>query len=153
MLPTKTGAALLLRVFPRSSHENRILTTSRIAERPGGLALAIDQASAFVQYHQCSIDRLSEFLDLYEAQRVKVLRQFLQDFWKYGAMHVTERARYSVVSTFTTWDMSFQSLCQERREQREAMAHLLNPSAFLAPIVVSESLFRHHWRWSDDSFD
>jgi hypothetical protein len=45
------GASLLLRVFSGTSPEDHMLTASQIVERLGGLTLAIDQVSAFVQYH------------------------------------------------------------------------------------------------------
>ena len=79
------GASLLLRVFSGTSHEDHILTASQIVERLGGLTLAINQVSAFAQYHQWSIDRLGEPLDTYEAQREKVLRHVPEDLWECGA--------------------------------------------------------------------
>lgn len=66
-------------------------------------------------------------------------------------MHVDESARDKAVSAFTTWEMSFQSLCRQGREYREAVAHFLTLSAYLAPIAVSESLFRYHWRRTNNS--
>jgi hypothetical protein len=93
-----------------------MLTASQIVERLGGLTLAIDQVSAFVQYHQWSTDRLGELLDTYGAQREKVLHHVLEDLWEYGAMHVDERTRDKAVLAFTMWEMSFQSLCRDGRE-------------------------------------
>jgi hypothetical protein len=51
-------------------------------------------------------------------------------------MHVDESTRDKAILAFTTWEMSFQSLCRDGRERREGVAHFFTLSAFLAPIVV-----------------
>jgi tetratricopeptide (TPR) repeat protein len=111
--------------------------------------LAIDQAASYIQYRQLPVNQLGEFLDMYEKQRRDVLEHTPDHFWEYGAMHMEGAAQEKAVSAFTTWEMSFQQLCQGEAEREVAVAHFLTLSAFLAPIAVSESIFRHHWESMD----
>ena len=145
-MPTETGVNLLLRGFHSISLDEHMAEGSRIVNRLGGLALAIDQAASYIEYRQLPIERLGEFLKTYEAQRKKILEHTPDHFWEYGAIGGT--AREKAISAFTTWEMSFQQLYQDNNEQQETAAHFLTISAFLASILVSERIFAFHWTLS-----
>ncbi|KIX10312.1 uncharacterized protein Z518_01394 [Rhinocladiella mackenziei CBS 650.93] len=140
-LPSKDGVNLLLRDFKGVNLENYMSEASRIVDRLGGLALAIDQAAAYIQYRQLAIDHLDEFLKTYEKEQEKVLQYTPEDIWEYGAMRMEKGAQEKAGSAFTTWDMSLRQLSQGEAERSAAVAHFFALSAFLAPATVSESIF------------
>ncbi|KAL9616318.1 MAG: hypothetical protein Q9160_008797 [Pyrenula sp. 1 TL-2023] len=150
LLPTTVGVDLLLRRFRGIHQDDYKPEASRgLSIDLGGLALAIDQAGAYIQYCQVGVKRLGEFLDIYEKQRKKILKHTPDDFWEYGAMRMDRAAREKAVLAFTTWKMSFLQLCQKEAERSAAVAHLFTISAFLAPSIVDEWLFRQYWELAD----
>ncbi|KAK5454466.1 hypothetical protein LTR55_012135, partial [Exophiala xenobiotica] len=93
------------------------------------------------------IDRLSGFLGQYEAQRKKVLQHTADYFWKY--MNIGEESgRQTAINAFTTWEMSFQQLL-DGWHTPDSVAHFLTVAAFLAPVQVSECLFKFHRELSE----
>lgn len=66
-MPTLDGVNLLLRGYLNINVNDHIEEGIKIVIRLGGLALAIDQAAAYIQHKKLLIERLANFLTLYEA--------------------------------------------------------------------------------------
>ncbi|KAK5936528.1 hypothetical protein PMZ80_011238 [Knufia obscura] len=146
-MPPKPGVTLLLHRYHGINIEDYMSEGTAIVNRLGGLALAIDQASAYMQYTRLPLNQLSTFLPQYNARREKVLQHTTRNFWKYMKIsHPNERQ--TAINAFTTWEMSFQQLL-EAWEERDSVAHFLTLSAFLGPTLVNESLFPFHWALSE----
>ena len=129
------GVRLLLRSYNdndiQRSHKDM---ASSIVERLGNLALAIDQAAAYIKYKRLLLDRLGDFLTIYEAERKKVLT------------YTPRNWEYKHVNAFTTWELSFRQLISGNNPWKTDVAHFLTLSAFFAPTRISESLFRFYQR-------
>ena len=140
-MSTEEGVRLLLRGYNihdvQKQHRD---TASEIIERLGHLALAIDQAAAYIKYKRMPLDRLGDFLTIYEAERQKILSYTPKKFWE-----------YEHINAFTTWELSFQQLGLGDECWKEGTAHFLTLSAFFAPTTITESLFRlYHERCPTD---
>ena len=123
------GALFLLRratmigataAIEKATSEDREVAME-ISKELGGLALALDQAGAYVEEVQCS---LSDYLSLYRTRRAEVLKE-----------------RGGLVgdhpdSVATTWSLSFERVAQ----QSTAAADLLRFCAFLAPDAIPEEI-------------
>lgn len=142
-MPQNIGVKLLLHRYRSININDHMAEATAIVDRLGGLALAIDQASAYMQSIRLPVQRLGTFLPQYLAQREKVLKHTASNFWKY--MKTGESAqRESAISAFTTWEMSFQQLLDSWSEQRDSVAHFLTLSAFFGPSHIEETLFISH---------
>lgn len=148
-MPHRAGIQLLLNRYRGIEIENYLIEGTKIVDRLGNLALAIDQASAYMQYIQLPIDKLHMFLPKYLAQREKVLRHTAQHFWRYTRISDSTE-RETAISAFTTWELSFQQLLHNE-PNRDYVAHFLTLSAFFDQIPLHESLFRLHWERSEPS--
>lgn len=120
--PIEQGAQLLLSragCLDYTSDQERA-TALQLAEELGGLALALDQAGAYLAETGLS---LSDYLTLFRQRSHDLLKQHRgQDYPRAVA---------------TAWDLSFQ-----RVEQRSpAAADLLRFCAFLAPDAIPEEIF------------
>ena len=128
------GVRLLLRGYGDDEiQEQQQETASKIVTRLGHLALAIDQAAAYIKYKRIPQDRLGDFLTTFETERRRILSYKPKQFWEYN------------INTFTTWEMSFQQLGAGDEQWKKDVAHFLTLSAFFAPTSITESLFRHYW--------
>lgn len=103
------GVTLLLHRYCGINVDDHMSEGSKIVDRLGGLALAIDQASAYMAYKQSPIDHLGDFLAQYEAQRKRVLRYMADHFWRYVKID-DKSGQETAISAFTTWEMSFEQL-------------------------------------------
>jgi tetratricopeptide (TPR) repeat protein len=124
------GALVLLRragllsldVPLEQAEENDRLLATQLCQELSGLPLALDQAGAYIEETQCS---LQEYLDLYRSYGTELLRH------RGG---IVEDHPNSVA---TTWSLSFAAI-----EQRSATAaDLLRLCAFLHPDAIPEELF------------
>ena len=61
-MPDQAGVPLLLHRYSGINVEDHMSKGSEIVNRLGGLALALDQASAYMAYKQFRIDQLGDFL-------------------------------------------------------------------------------------------
>jgi tetratricopeptide (TPR) repeat protein len=141
------GIGLLLRNYDNHEIQPHVHAASKIISRLGGLALAIDQAAAYIQYKQMPLNRLSDFLITFEKQRKKILQYTPKNFWEYGTIQIYGEAEQNrSINAFTTWEMSFQQLESDNEQRKGDIAHFLTLSAFLDPTEIGEALFYHYWR-------
>lgn len=143
-MTTQEGVRLLLRGYNdneiQESHQD---TASKIIKRLGGLALAIDQAAAYIKYKRMPLDRLGDFLTTYEAERQNILSHTPKHFWEYR--HINAKH----INAITTWELSFQQLGSGDEPWKKSAAHFLTLSAFFAPTTITESMFRYYHKMCD----
>lgn len=145
-MPTPDGVNLLLRGYPDINVNDYIEEGKKIVTRLGGLALAIDQAAAYIKHKQLPIERLASFLTLYDAERKKILQHTSPLFWKYSTIQIHgEEEQDRAISAFTTWEISFQQFTCGGRPSIKDAGHFLTLSAFFNPSHIGESIFRYHW--------
>ncbi|KAI9856990.1 MAG: hypothetical protein M1824_005022 [Vezdaea acicularis] len=133
------GLRLLLRQYSIDDIKLNYSEGSKILQRLGNLALAIDQAAAYISYKAIL---LSEFLPEFEAQREKVLQYTPKYFWEYKKFNNdTEKERS--INAYTTWEMSFQQIAPDNSRRKRNMTHFLTLSAFLEASNIGEYLFRY----------
>jgi len=112
---SQTAAEMLLMRANLSDNANAEITleAAKIVDELGFLALAIEQAAAFIRE---SLKDISRFMDVYSAHRRKVLAERPRQNWPYE--HVVA----------TTWSLSFQVV-----QKNPNATQLLNLLAFLNP--------------------
>ena len=138
-MATEEGVRLLLRGYNSNDiQEPHQDTASKIIKRLGGLALAIDQAAAYIKYKRMPLDRLEDFLTTYEAERQNILSYTPKNFWE-----------YKHINAITTWELSFQQLGSGDEPWKNSAAHFLTLSAFFAPTTITESTFRYYHKAFD----
>ncbi|KAH6681362.1 hypothetical protein B0J14DRAFT_633104 [Halenospora varia] len=136
------GLRLLL-ADPIKREKNKIEGT-RIVNRLGGLALAIDQAAAYISDIEMAIE---DFLPKYEKETKKVLQYTPDHGWEYSTMHVDGQAeKNKALSAFTTWQMSFQQLFPKDPQKQKHALHFLTLYAFLDYLNIAEDLIRIFWQ-------
>ena len=142
-MSTEEGVTLLLRGYNDSEiQQGHKDTALSIINRLGRLALAIDQAAAYIKYKRMPLDRLGDFLVTYEAERRRILSHIPKRFWEYRK--VQSQGEEKDIGAFTTWEMSFRQIGSENQSWKEDAAHFLTLSAFFAPTSITESLFRDY---------
>jgi len=94
---------------------------TKISEELGGLALALDQAGAYIEETACS---LSDYLKRYCTRRAAMLKRRGENAHDYPA------------SVATTWSLSFEQV----KKRSAAAADLLQLCAFLAPDAIPEEI-------------
>ena len=117
---------LLVRTSGKESIGDVDSTTSHmIISHLGYLALAIDQAGAYIRAHNLT---LNLFLDHFNNRREIILNHIptLSEYTKKLSDEETAKA----LSVFTTWEMSFQQIRREG-DYKKHKEHLLTISAFL----------------------
>lgn len=108
---------------------------SIIVKSLGHLALAIDQAAAFIRSRNLS---LTKFLQHYEAKKELILEETPTIAWEYQRAHGSS-SNAQALSVRTTWELS---LSQIRHTNGERIKDFLTQSAFFDPSNISEVLFR-----------
>ena len=128
---------LLLQRLPHtedeSAHGHKIVSTL------GYLALAIDQAGAYIRAR--SLD-LKEFIQHYH-DRKKVVLQEIPDEWEYRRA-IDDEQRETRLRIFTTWELSFKQIsgCEGEIKDKE---HFLTLAAFFDAGNVSERYFQAYF--------
>ena len=140
----REGVSLLLRGHSDQDIEQHFTSASKIVDRLGGLALAIDQAAAYIRSRNLPLDQLGFFLETYDRRRKDILSH-LPHFWEYGTMqkHGKEE-RKKALSAFTTWEMSLEQLKTDDNSSSNVMTQFLTLSAFFNPTRIEEWLFRRY---------
>ena len=123
------GGLDLLRHYlgPSSTNDEDDLEGSELVQRLGGLALAIDQAAAYIAF-----------------QRKHILQHHRRGTWEYNK-HVNDSEKEVAVTAYTTWEMSFQQIEPNDQRQKERITRFLSVSAFLQPLRIGEHVFREYY--------
>ena len=128
---------LLLQRLPlnedESTHGRKIVSTL------GHLALAIDQAGAYIRAR--SLD-LKEFIQHYH-DRKEVVLQEIPDEWEYSRT-IDDEQRETRLRIFTTWELSFKQIRGQAHEVKDK-EHLLTLAAFFHAGNVSERYFQAYF--------
>ena len=145
-LSPEEGVNLLLRGYsPQEINEN-LEIAKEIVCRLGGLALAIDQAGAYIAHRRISPTELGNFLKIFETQRKEILSYTPSSVWEYASMqNDREEDHTKAINAFTTWEMSLKELIRIKPRENEAIIHFLRLSAYFNPDKIEESLFRNYW--------
>jgi tetratricopeptide (TPR) repeat protein len=110
---------------------------SRIASMLGHLALALDQAAAYIRSRGLS---LRNFITEYTARKQRVLEE-IPDQWEY-CRKMADSGAEQALSVFTPWEMSL-DMISGNREEREAKERFLTLAAFFDNKLISKRKFCH----------
>lgn len=121
---------LLLSIQPTCQDETTRVLASRLATKLGNLPLAIDQAAAYINYQQMSMD---EYLLLLEEEQAYLLGHSSRN--RYHKTTQLEDGQYDTV--LTTWEISFRHI----RKTHLHASLLLQLFAFMNPEEISEVIF------------
>ncbi|KAL8929515.1 MAG: hypothetical protein Q9208_001184 [Pyrenodesmia sp. 3 TL-2023] len=150
-LSPEEGVSLLLRVYENPDIENNFATALQIVERLGYLALAIDQAAAYIRYRRIPPHQLEKFLGTYESQRKRILKYTPSDFWEYSTVQIHgEEDQSKAINAFTTWEMSLEQLKSRPSMTDLEVLRLLTVCSYLNTTKIEEFLFRNYWTSNDD---
>ncbi|KAL8753236.1 MAG: hypothetical protein Q9184_005482 [Pyrenodesmia sp. 2 TL-2023] len=145
------GVALLLRGHDKRDIETNFATALEIVERLGYLALAIDQAAAYIRYRRILPHQLERFLNTYETQRERILNYTPSDFWEYSTVQKHgEEDQAKAINAFTTWEMSLEQLKSPPSMPNLEVLRLLTVSSYFNTARIEESLFRNYWEKCED---
>lgn len=127
----------------RSQHgwtEGNLIEGGKIVRQLGNLALAIDQAAAYITFRHLP---LAQFRDHYNKDQAEVLRHTPGALWEYRKQ-MSETEKETSLSVFTTWEMSLEQTAREDHERR-SICHFLTLSASLDTTRISEDLFESYF--------
>ena len=113
--------------------------SKRIVNRLGCLALAIDQAGAYIFGRSLP---LSHFNEHFKRRRLQILvdnQDSIQEYQK--TKKSCTRSGDLNIDILTTWELSLQQMSQDVAEQRD-LEDFLSQAAFFDPTNVKESLFQ-----------
>jgi hypothetical protein len=133
------GLELLFRSSGYGKEDDSIAEAERIIQRLGYLALAIDQAGAYIR--ALSID-FHTFLDHFNNRRDVILNK-TPTLWEYRRK-MDEAGAEKSLSVATTWELSFKRIMGSD-EQRQSKQHLLTVAAFFNNNNISEKLFQAYY--------
>ena len=144
------GVDLLLLRYSKQAKEENHGTAQEIVHRLGCLALAIDQAAAYIAYRRIPLCGLGDFLALYDTKRKEILSYTPNNLWEYRSMQMQgSEDQTKSINAFTTWELSLNQLTMDNPQETDAIIHFLTLSAFFNPARIEESLFRNHWQYFD----
>lgn len=114
-------------------------TVQKIIARLGYLALAIDQAGAYIRVRNLTPGL---FIDHFNNRREAILKE-RPVLWEYTRKLSSAKTAIAV-SVFTTWEMSFQQIKGEG-SHKSNKEHLLTLSAFLDNRHIRQALFHSYF--------
>ena len=123
------GKRFLFRRIGILNDEEKGAVAKKLAEKLGGLPLALEQAGAYIKSLRCS---LSQYLELYEKQRLRLLNQK-------KAAHVSEYDSNERLAVATTWHLNFKHI-EQTVDDGKAASRFLNASAFLNPNEIQKDI-------------
>lgn len=128
---------LLLRKSESEDTEAHRSEARKIVKKLACLALAVDQAAAYISLRHLPI---TQFVQRYE-QSKEALMKFVPNspLWEYRRC-LDDAERESSLSVFTTWEMSFRQIAEIDKEQ-DAIGHFLTLSSYFNPAKISEFIF------------
>ena len=110
----------------------------RVIKRLGCLALAVDQAGAYISARRLDFD---SFMDHFHNRRERVFKEIPAN-WDYRKK-INEAEAERLLNIATTWELSFDQISGDV-ETRDSKKHLLTLAAFFNNQCISEDLFRVH---------
>ena len=141
----RLGTPVHVREMDQSDAEDLLLTSSglvtdavnpkhlaKIVNMLGRLPLALDQAGAYIRKLHLSLD----VFEKHYINKQKKILQYTPDLFEYRKS-LLPGSDPSVLSVFTTWELSLEQLGDDRRH----LEHLLTLSAFFDHNKVHEALF------------
>ena len=132
----KEGLDLLFLSSGYRRDDDNITEAKRIIQRLGYLALAIDQAGAYIRARSIEF---SAFVDHFNNRRAVVLKETPQ-LWEYRRRKGEAEAEQSL-SVATTWELSLGQIKGDA-EECESKKHFLTLAAFFNNQNISEEIFR-----------
>lgn len=109
----------------------------KIVKRLAYLALAVDQAAAFISLRHLPF---TQFLKQYEQRKEAILKYVPSSpLWEYRRS-LDDVEKETSLSVFTTWEMSFRQISEIDKEQ-DAIGHFLTLSSCFNPAKISEFIF------------
>jgi hypothetical protein len=146
---------------PYTEHE--VAHCKTIAHTLGYLALAIDQAGAYICEQALDLD---EFLPHYDRKNERMLNN-VPDLWEY-TKRLSDSEKETWLSVATTWELSLEQLARSSAGvQVTHVLRVLSLAAFLDNTTISERYFRAYFHerhptwmepfksdgeWDSDSF-
>ena len=107
-----------------------------IATMLGHLALALDQASAYIRARYLP---LQDFVSHYQKRKKTILKE-IPEQWEYRRK-LGETERETALSVFVTWELSFAQICGNK-EAKDRKEHLLTLAAYFDNKCVSQRYFQ-----------
>ena len=129
--------SLLLQRVPLNEEEK--IHGREIASALGHLALALDQAGAYIRARNL---KLKDFIPHYNKRKEVILRE-IPDEWEYRRV-LQDAERETSLSVFTTWELSFEQISGDS-EEKESKDHFLTLAAFFDNRNISERYFQAHF--------
>ncbi|KAF2727050.1 hypothetical protein EJ04DRAFT_152032, partial [Polyplosphaeria fusca] len=142
------GIELLLRDMSGEEIESNRIHGGDIVRRLGGLALAIEQAAAYISFNQMA---LPDFIDGYERKKAKVLKYMREELWEYQKP-IDGSEQSEALNAFTTWEMSFEQVERRDEARKDHITRFLNVTAFLEPSHIGSYLFETYVAEEDEPF-
>ena len=105
----------------------------------GYLALALDQASAYISARKLP---LKQFKQEYLERKETILKE-IPDEWEYRRS-TNDEEKEKVLSVFTTWELSFEQISGSHTD-KDRKEHLLTLAAFFDTTLISERYFQAHF--------
>jgi hypothetical protein len=142
------GIELLLRDMLIEDVESNQAVGEDIVRRLGGLALAIEQAAAYISFNQMA---LPDFINEYERKKAKVLKHMREELWEYQKLRDGSE-QSEAFSAFTTWEMSFEQVEQRDETRKDNITRFLSVTAFLEPSHIGSYLFETYLAEEENPF-
>jgi tetratricopeptide (TPR) repeat protein len=137
-LPVEDALELLFKQSRLKATESNLQHGKLIVKRLGYHALAITQAGSYVHLRKIEFH---DFLDHYSRQRKDILQQTPQMSQYRRKLNNTADEDETVLTVFTTWELSFQLLVTQEIPGIQK-AEILTLFAFFDSKDISEELFR-----------
>jgi hypothetical protein len=141
-LTNEEALELLQSHSPQSDMSDEdVIEGRKIVQMLGHMALAIDQAAAYISVRQLPL-RL--FIDQYEKRKADLLKYTPVNEWEYKRETESDNeggALNQNLSVFTTWEMSLDQMSSDY-QNRQYIEDFLTQAAFLEFSSISETLFR-----------
>ena len=142
------GVELLLRGMSAEEIKSNRADGEDIVRRLGGLALAIEQAAAYISFNRMT---LSDFKDEYERTKKEVLKFMREELWEYKKLRDGSE-QDEAFNAFITWEMSFEQVELGDEARKDHITRFLSVAAFLEPSHIGSYLFETYLTEEDDPF-
>ena len=130
-------------LLKRPAEEKEKTLALQVAAELGHLALAIDQAAAYIEARNLLLKDFSEHFRL----RKMAILQHIPEYWEYR-LGVTDAERDIVLSTFTTWELSLQQISGSP-EVKQKKERFLTLCAMFDTASISKEYFEFCCRSTD----